>query len=74
MAACRARAEEHGPQTEKESPDEGSDVSDIAFLIRHLQLKSAPDVLEVVGHYYPANRIPPKTRYLVEGLFEEGRA
>ena len=53
--------------------DEPSDIADIAFLIRHLKLKSAKDVLDLVGQYYPANRIPVKTQYLVEGLFEEGR-
>ena len=52
---------------------EPSDVSDIVFLIRHLKLKSAEAVLEVVGQYYPANRISTKTQYLVEGLFEEGK-
>ena len=53
--------------------DEPSDVADIVFLIRHLKLKSAKEVLDLVGQYYPANRIPVKTQYLVEGLFEEGR-
>ena len=52
---------------------ESSDVPDIVFLIHHLQLKSAKDVLDLVGQYYPANRIPVKTQYLVEGLFEEGK-
>ncbi|HMJ88470.1 MAG TPA: hypothetical protein VK530_01570 [Candidatus Acidoferrum sp.] len=52
---------------------EASDVPDIVFLIRHLQLKSAQAVLEIVAHYYSANRIPVKTKYLVEGLFEEGK-
>ncbi len=52
---------------------ESSDVPDIVFLIRHLQLNSARDVLDLVGQYYPANRIPVKTQYLVEGLFEEGK-
>ena len=51
---------------------EPSDVADIVFLIRHLELKSAPQVLDIVGRYYPTNRTPPKTQYLVEGLFEEG--
>jgi hypothetical protein len=51
---------------------EASDVPDILFLIRHLRLGSAAAVLEIVGQYYPANRIPVKTQYLVEGLFEEG--
>lgn len=29
--------------------------------------------MDLVGKYYPANRIPAKTQYLVEGLFEEGK-
>jgi hypothetical protein len=53
--------------------DEPSDVADIVFLIRHLKLKSAKEVLDLVGQYYPASRIPVKTQYLVEGLFEEGK-
>ena len=53
--------------------DEPSDVGDIIFLIRHLKLKPAKEVLDLVGQYYPANRIPVKTQYLVEGLFEEGK-
>jgi len=52
---------------------EPSDVPDITFLIRHLQLKSAKEVLDLVALYYPANRIPVKTQYLVEGLFDEDR-
>ena len=53
--------------------DEPTDVTDIVFLIRHLKLNSAKDVLDLVGQYYPSNRIPVKTQYLVEGLFEEGK-
>jgi hypothetical protein len=53
--------------------DEPSDVTDIIFLVRHLKLESAKEVLDLVGQYYPANRIPVKTQYLVEGLFEEGK-
>ncbi|MDR3456773.1 MAG: hypothetical protein P4N60_04965 [Verrucomicrobiae bacterium] len=52
---------------------ESSDVADIIFLIRHLQLKSSKVVLDLVGQYYPASRIPVKTQYLVEGLFEEDK-
>lgn len=51
---------------------EPSDIADIVFLARHLGLKSAPEVLEIVGRYYPAERTPPKTQFLIEGLFEEG--
>ncbi len=52
---------------------EASDVADIVLLIRHLHMTSAHIVLELVAQYYPANRIPVKTQYLVEGLFEEGK-
>lgn len=52
---------------------EPSDIADIVFLIRHLKLKSAREVLDLVGQYYPTNHIPVKTQYLVEGLFEEGK-
>lgn len=50
---------------------EQSDVPDITFLIRHLGLKSAREVLDIVAQYYPANQVPVKTQYLIEGLFDE---
>jgi hypothetical protein len=53
--------------------DEPSDIADITFLIRHLKLNSPKEVLHLVAQYYPANRIPVKTQYLVEGLFDEGK-
>ena len=53
--------------------DEPSDVADIRFLIRHIGLRSAREVLDLVVQYYPANQLPVKTQYLVEGLFEEGQ-
>ncbi|MFM7100354.1 MAG: hypothetical protein ACKO3N_04210 [Verrucomicrobiota bacterium] len=52
---------------------EGSDIPDIMFLIRHLGLKSARAVLDLVGQYYPENRLPMRAQYLVDGLFEEGQ-
>ena len=51
---------------------EPSDVADIRFLIRHLGLASPRQVLDLVAMYYPAGRIPVKTQFLVDGLFEEG--
>lgn len=50
---------------------EADDVADIRFLIRRLGLKSAPEVLEVIGAFYPADRMPVRARFLVETLFEE---
>ena len=52
--------------------NESSDVADIVFLIRHLQLKTPIEVLDIVAQYYPAKQIPAKTQFLIEGLFEEG--
>lgn len=55
------------------SSGEASDVADIVFLIRQLKLASPSAVLDIVTSYYPADRIQVKTKYLIEGLFEEGR-
>jgi hypothetical protein len=52
---------------------EASDIPDILFLIKHLDLKSPDQVLRIVAEYYPANQIPVKTQFLVESLFQEGR-
>jgi hypothetical protein len=50
-----------------------SDLPDIIFLLRRLEIKSAREALDIVAHYYPASRISVKTQYLLEGLFEEGQ-
>ena len=51
---------------------EPSDVGDIRTLIDQLKIKTPGDVLDLVARYYPAGRIPVKTQYLIEGMFEEG--
>ena len=52
---------------------ETDDVSDIVFLIRYLKLEKANDAIDIVTAYYPGNEVPAKARYLIEGLFEEGK-
>lgn len=52
---------------------EADDVSDIVFLIRHLRLKNVKAVMDIVGAYYPKDKVPVKAQYLVEGLFAEGQ-
>jgi Nucleotidyltransferase of unknown function (DUF6036) len=52
---------------------DSDDVKDIIFLIQHLKLKSADAVMELVAAYYPPNRIPIKSQYLVESIFAEGK-
>jgi len=51
---------------------EPSDLADIIFLIRHLKLTSARETLDLLGEYYPPERVSVKTQYLIEGLFQEG--
>lgn len=50
---------------------EPSDLADIRFIIRHLNLGSAAEVLDIVACYYPSSQIPVKTQFLIEGIFEE---
>lgn len=49
---------------------DSSDRDDVIFLIRHLEMKRAKDVFTLIEKYYPKNQIPPKTRFLIEELFE----
>lgn len=52
-------------------PDERGDEEDIRFLANHLGLTSAEKAIEIVTRYYPPERIPPRTKYLLEDIFNE---
>jgi len=45
------------------------DRKDVVFLIQFLKIKTAEEVFKIIQSYYPNNRIPPKTQYLIEELF-----
>ena len=47
------------------------DVADIAFLIRYLRLKTAEEVLDILGQYYPQDQIPPRAGFLVEDILAQ---
>lgn len=47
------------------------DAADIAFLAKHLGLASASEVLNVVLAYYPPERLPVRTRLLLEEMFDD---
>lgn len=49
------------------------DRDDVIFLVRHLGLKAPEEVFELVSRYYPRNRVPAKTRFLVEEIFGADR-
>jgi hypothetical protein len=46
------------------------DKDDGRFLIRLLDLPGSAAVLDLVAQYYPAERIPAKTRFFVEEICE----
>ena len=48
------------------------DADDVAFLIRHLGLKTPEAVFERITRYYPRERVPAKARFLVEELLGAG--
>lgn len=48
------------------------DGGDIAFLAKRLGLVTAEAVLAIVLTYYPAERLPVRTRLILEEMFNEG--
>ena len=47
------------------------DKDDVVFLIRYLKMKTPQDVFDTILKYYPRERIPAKTRFLIEELLGE---
>ncbi|MDP7357863.1 MAG: hypothetical protein QF828_05485 [Pseudomonadales bacterium] len=50
--------------------EEFHDEEDVRFLIRYLNLTSYDDALTVVGRYYPLDRFPQKTLYVLEEILD----
>lgn len=49
---------------------DSSDRDDVLFLIKLLKLTKPQEVFDIIEGYYPQNRIPPKTQFLIEELLE----
>ena len=47
------------------------DRSDVEFLIQHLGLRSVEAVFAVISQFYPHDKVPAKTGFLIEELFGE---
>lgn len=45
------------------------DREDVIFLLQYLQLKTPAEAFKIVSRYYPENKVPAKTKFLVEELF-----
>ncbi len=48
---------------------ETEDENDAKFLIKHLNLKSQAEVLEIVAEYYPHKQVKPQTEAWLDGFF-----
>ena len=48
------------------------DTADIRYLAGVLGLRTAEEILKVVLSFYPAERLPVRTRLLLEEVFGEG--
>jgi hypothetical protein len=48
------------------------DRDDVVFLIRYLRLASPAEVFDVISLYYPRERVPAKTAFLVEEVLDQG--
>jgi hypothetical protein len=51
------------------SESERGDEPDIRFLARHLKLKDMEQAMDLVIQYYPPERVPARTRFLLEDIF-----
>jgi hypothetical protein len=51
--------------------EEFHDVDDIRYLLRYLNLIGVTEAKAVIARYYPLERFPQKTLYLLEGLLEQ---
>ncbi len=46
------------------------DEDDVRYLLRHLNLERSEDALAIVERYFPADRIPPKTRFALQEILD----
>jgi hypothetical protein len=48
------------------------DADDITYLVKHLGLTSAADVLAVCTAVFPDEPVPDRSRLILDDLFDEG--
>lgn len=53
------------------SPGEADDKADIRFLLDHLGIRSSKTALEIVTRYYPPERVPIRSKYLLDEILEK---
>jgi hypothetical protein len=53
--------------------EEFHDEDDVRYLLRHLGIESYDAALDVIGRFYPLERFPQKTMYVLEELTAKGK-
>jgi hypothetical protein len=53
------------------SPESGGDQQDILTLVRHLKITSVEEALESVAKFFPPDRIPAKTQFMVHEVIAQ---
>ena len=48
--------------------EEFQDLDDVRYLIRHLDISSVDEAIEIVGRFFDDDQLPPKTRLALEEL------
>lgn len=46
------------------------DREDVIFLVNFIRLKDSESVFQIIEHYYPHCRIPPKTKFFIQEIFQ----
>lgn len=51
--------------------EEFHDLDDVRYLLRHLDIRRADQALAVVTQYFDQQQLLPKTRLILESLFDQ---
>ena len=47
------------------------DRDDTRFLIKYLQLRDTEEIFKLISKYYPHNKVPAKTKFLIEEIMDD---
>lgn len=51
--------------------EEFRDIEDVRYLLRHLNIQTCNKALEVISKYYPSDKFPTKTHYVLQELLSK---
>ncbi|MES2504961.1 MAG: hypothetical protein V4534_08805 [Myxococcota bacterium] len=50
--------------------DEFHDIDDIRYLLKHMGIETVSKAYEIIANYYPLDKFPLKSKYILEELLE----